>query len=572
MEPYIAPDKPWHLTYASMGVTGVLPYPDISMSALLAQTAGEHPDLPAIDFMGTGISYRFLLKQIGLAAGALTKMGIRRGDVVAICLPNIPQCVVAFYAINRIGAVACMIHPLSSPAEVEAFIRDSGSKALFALDLLYPSLAPVASSTGIHRTVVCSVNEFMNPLLSAAYAFKMRKKYRPIVWDERTVRWRDFLREAAPLSSPDEGKGDDVAAILYSGGTSSGTPKGILLTNLNFNALALNIREYEKRIRPGKSILTILPLFHGFGLGICVHTVMVSGVKAILVPQFSTTLFVNTIRKKKPNFIAGVPSMYQALIGSPKAANIDFGFLEGAFSGGDTTKREVKLRFNEFMKAHGGTVTLREGYGLTEIVTACTIHPGGDEKIDSVGVPLPGVDLKIVKHGTEEAVPYGENGEICLRGESVMKGYLNSPEETAAALRRHDDGNTWLHTGDMGTMDEEGYLFFQQRIKRIIKCSGFTVYPSCVEDVVMSLPGVSDCVVIGVPDAYHGQHVKAFVLMEDPSQAGDPARKLILDRCAAELNKWSIPKEIEFREVLPQTRVGKVDVVALEREESGSVS
>jgi long-chain acyl-CoA synthetase len=317
-------------------------------------------------------------------------------------------------------------------------------------------------------------------------------------------------------------------------------------------------------------MLAVLPIFHGFGLGVCVNAMLMAGGTAILVPQFDERIVAKLVRAKRPNILVGVPTLYEALARDPALARTDLSCLRACFSGADTLPRPVKERFEKRVADRGGSVKLLEGYGLTEAVTAIMAMPLGEYREGSIGVPFPDMLAKICRVGATEEVPVGQEGEICVAGPDVMLGYLDDPEATAEALRRHADGRTWLHTGDLGRMDEDGFFYFRGRLKRMIKSSGFNVYPAQVEGVLYEHPLVAEACVVGVPDEAQVERVKAFVVLKDAARAGEDAERELIAHCRARLIKWSCPREVEFRRELPHTNVGKVDYRALAREHEGS--
>jgi long-chain acyl-CoA synthetase len=352
--------------------------------------------------------------------------------------------------------------------------------------------------------------------------------------------------------------------VLFSGGTTD-LPKGIELTSLNFNALAHSM-VFITGFKPKDSILAILPVFHGFGLGICIHSALVAGAHVILVPEFSADNYIDNLIKFRPNYIAGVPTLFEALLREPRFAQVDFSRLAAAYSGGDSLTPDLKRRFDAVLRAQGGRTELVEGYGLTECVTCCVVSPAGVYRENSMGVPIPGMRAKVADPETGAELPFGAEGEICVTGPTLMTGYINDPEATAAALRQHEDGRTWLHTGDIGTMDADGFLYFLGRLKRLIKVSGVSVYPAQVEQVLEAHPLVSRACVIGVPDDYQMTSVKAFVVLADGSLGSDAVRDEILAHARHYLMKWALPKAVEFRTELPMTLVGKVAYTELEQE------
>jgi long-chain acyl-CoA synthetase len=377
--------------------------------------------------------------------------------------------------------------------------------------------------------------------------------------------WRDLMQGDYPPAPKVKVDTEDLAVILYSGGT-TGVPKGIMLSNMNFISEGKMVSEWGK-MGDADSILAILPIFHGFGLGVCVNACFMGGGKTILVPTFTPETVAELVYRHKPSFVVGVPTLYDALSRNPKFCKADLSCLRGTFSGADTLPRTVKERFEGVVKKQGGTVQLLEGYGLTEAVTAIMSTPIDQYREGSIGIPYPDMLAKIVRLGTTEEAPCGEEGEICVSGPAVMMGYLDQPEETAETLRKHPDGKIWLHTGDIGTMDEDGFFYFKLRQKRMIKSSGMNVYPAQVEDILYRHPDVQEACVIGVPDEAQVQRVKGFVVLKDAKKASPEMEKQLIDFCQEHLIKWSCPREIEFRESLPKTLVGKVAFNALEKEE-----
>ena len=384
--------------------------------------------------------------------------------------------------------------------------------------------------------------------------------------------WSHFLKEYKKAIINNDFKAQnmkpkDTAVILYSGGT-TGLQKGIMLSHLNFNALATQTAANgTDSIHPGHTMLAVLPMFHGFGLGVCIHTAIMKGCTIILVPQFNADSFAELLRKKSPTFIAGVPTLYEALLRENRLKGVDFSNIKGVFAGGDTLPYDVKIRFDAALKAGGAHVTLREGYGLTECVTASALTPADEYRKGSVGIPYSDTFYKVVEPGTINELPANTDGEICISGPSVMNGYLDNPEETNKVLKIHNDGRLWLHTGDMGCMDEDGFVYFKSRIKRMIKCSGYSIYPSQIEDVISTHEAVALCCVIGVHDDYKMNKLKAFIVLKDGFSPDDDTKKSIENYCKSNIARYSLPKEYEYKEHLPLTKVGKVAYTVLEKEE-----
>jgi len=540
-----------------------------SLYEMLRAAAERFPRHTALDYLGATMTYQKLLEEIDRCAGALAEKGLSPGDTVTLSLPNIPGALVLFYALNRLGARVAMTHPLSAPGELKHCLNLTGSRWAVTVDMFYGRFRDILAETGVEKLLVTGIADYLPAPKRLAFKLGRGRKIPPIPREDRRVLYyRDVMKGARRMGAKAdagvaEGRRQD-AVVLFSGGTTA-LPKGVLLSAYNFNALAVSMWAVTE-CRPGDRILTILPVFHGFGLGICVHAALTAGLYVILVPEFSADRYIRCLRRHRPAYIAGVPTLFQALLQHKDFGKVSFRGLRGAYSGGDSLPFELKERFDRRIRAQGSPVELMEGYGLTECVTACVVSPRGRYRMNAAGLPIPGLRVKVVSPGGAEELPPGETGEICVAGPTVMAGYLNNEEETAAALRKHADGETWLHTGDAGCLDAEGYLFFKTRLKRILKVSGVGVYPVQVEQVLESHPLVRRSCVIGVSDPYQMTRVKAFVVLNDPAMPEAEAREALLAHCRRSLIKWAVPREIEFRPSLPTTLVGKVDYRALEAE------
>lgn len=557
---------PWLDNYGD--VPKKLKYFDGTMYDAVSEAAKRYPDFIAFEFMGKKTSYLQLVNRIRICAKALKSIGIKNGDVVTICLPNCPQAVIMFYAVNLIGAVSNMIHPLSAEKEIEFYLNDSKSKIAVTLDQFYPKFENILENTCADKVIVASIKDELPLVTKIGYSFTEGKKLPDITTAKFALLWNEFISFGAKYTDVYEYALDksSPAVILYSGGT-TGTTKGILLSSYNFNALAKQIIATNPMFCAGDKMLAVMPVFHGFGLGVSVHSMLVSGGNCILVPRFTAKSYAKLIKKTKCNFIAGVPTLFEALIRQPSMKKADLSALKGVFSGGDSLSVELKKKFDEFLLKHNSTVKIREGYGTTECVTASCLTPIHLAKEGSIGQPFPDTYYKIVKPSTTQSVEYGESGEICISGPTVMLGYLDRPEETADTLRVHDDGLLWVHTGDLGTMDSDGFIYFIQRIKRVIVSNGYNIYPSAIENILDSNELVQMSCVIGVADEIKKQKVKAFVMLKDGVKPDNQTKTAIMEHCKKHIAKYALPYEIEFRESLPKTLVGKVAYRELEKEE-----
>ena len=550
-------------------VPATLEYSNDSMFDSVAEIAKKHPDLTAYDFMGSHITYKTFAAQVLKCAKALKMLGIKENDRVTICMPNAPQTVIMFYAVNVIGAISNMIHPLSAEKEIEFYLRDSNSVACITLDQFYPKFVKVRQNINIDKLIITSIADVLIPPMKIGYKLTEGRKIAKIPSNANVIYWKDMMKRANDCTEKYTAKriGNDPAVILYSGGT-TGATKGILLTNRNFNALAAQIIATNRMFRPGDKMLAVMPMFHGFGLGVSIHSMLANGGRCILIPRFNPESYAQLLKKHRPNFIAGVPTLYEALLRLPSLDGVDLSCLKGVFSGGDSLSIELKKRFDFFLNEHNASITVREGYGTTECVTASCLTPVHWQKEGSIGLPFPDTYYKIVKPGTDEECEYDEEGEICIAGPTVMAGYVNQPEETANTLKKHRDGLTWLHTGDLGTMDSDGFIYFKQRIKRMIVTSGYNVYPSQLENILDAHRFVHMSCVIGVPDPLKIQRVKAFVMLKPDVDPTEDVRQALFDYCRENIAKYAMPKEIEFCEEFPKTLVGKVAYRELEKMEA----
>ena len=570
----IASNAPWLAFYGN--VPAHLDYPRKTVYQMIRAAGTKYPKYYAYEFMGKAVTYAEFLARIDLTAKSLLAAGVRKGDRVTICMPNCPQAVDTFYALNRIGAVSSMIHPLSAAGEIKFYLNLSKSKAILTLDQFYPKVSSIRKELDTDvLPIVTSIKDELPPHLALGFALTKGRDIPKLPKDEGVLTWQNFLaggRRYRGELPPDDGVYTECASILYSGGT-TGTSKGIMLSNLNFNVLGMQtIAASGFSPIHGMKMLSVMPVFHGFGLGIGIHTALMGGACCILVPQFNIKTYAQLLVQKKPNIIPGVPTLFEALLRAEKLENADLSFLKGVFCGGDSLSIELKKKVDAFLAEHHADVQIRQGYGLTECVTASCLTPKDYHRVGSIGVPFPDTYYKIVRTGTEEELDPGEEGEICISGPSVMIGYLDNPEETAQTLRRHVDGRIWLHTGDLGKMDADGFVYFSQRIKRMIVTSGYNVYPGQLENVIDGHEKVLLSCVIGVPDPYKMQKVKAFIV---PTPGVEPTQALkdeLMDYCRQQIARYALPYDIEFRTELPKTLVGKVAYRVLEQEEAAKQS
>lgn len=563
------PKAPWLKYFGDMPAN--LDYPKGSMYEAVKESAVTKKKMNSVayEFQGKKTNYKQFLNKIEVLGKAYKSIGIDEGDMVTVCMPNTPQGVDTFYALNRIGAVPAMIHPLSAVGEIAFYINSTQSKAVLVVDLFYEKVLEALKQVKHPvKVVVAHIKDELPFPLNMLYPLTVKKKPAPLPKDNKNViDWSDFISGGKKVKLSDKfPKAEDTAVILFSGGT-TGTSKGIQLTNLNMNALAAQVAANAGFTMEGLRMFSVMPLFHGFGLGVGIHTALMASGTCIIIPQFTIKTYARDVKKYKPNVIVGVPTLYEALLRS-EGFDFDLSFLRGMFCGGDSLSVELKKKVDKFLKDHNATIQVREGYGTTECVTASCLTPYDTYREGSIGIPLSDTYYSVVDPHNDKELPYGEEGEICICGPTVMKGYLNNAEETASTLRRHEDGNLWLHTGDLGYMDEDGFVYYKQRMKRLIIVSGINVYPSQVENAIDAHPDVLLSCAVGIPDPYKMHVVKAFVVLRQGVEPSDKIKEEIIENCKKTVSRYGVPREIEFRTELPKTLVGKVAYRVLEEEEA----
>lgn len=540
--------------------------PDCSVYDNYTIAAKKYEKKIAIEYFGKTITYGYFLELIDKCARAFQYEGIKEDDVVTICMPNTPEALIAFYALNKIGAVANMIHPLSGEQEIKQYLTNNNSKMLVMIDICYVKVREVISKTNVKKVVVVSAKDSMPFLIGIGYSLTKGLKVKKPK-GSRYIYWSEFLLKSYRVqkNSGAVRKGSDAAVILHSGGT-TGAPKGILLNNTAFNTISLQEKNIVNRIIPGDSLLVVMPNFHGFGLGICMVAPLTFGAKLILVPQFSVKTFDKLVTKNKPQVVVGVPTLIEAYVGSSKMENENISYLKYIVTGGDVMSKSLYERTKKFLDSHDSDAEIFQGYGMTEGLAAVSASYGSANIPCSIGIPLYGNEMKVVVPGTQDEVEVGEDGEICVSGATVMMGYLNNKKETNEILQIHKDKKIWLHTGDAGYMDKDGIFHFKSRIKRMIVSSGYNIYPAHLEDVLEQHPAVLKCTVIGIPHKYKIEVAKAYIVLDEGYNDSFSTKKSIKEHCEKNLPEYAFPYEYEFRKSLPTTLIGKVNFRELEKE------
>lgn len=559
------PKAPWQNFYQKKHMNIIVP--NKSIYEYFKEHAQGYLDNIAIEYYGSKMTYRKLLSEIDKCSRAFRSQGVRKGDVVSIISANVPEAIICFYALNKIGAVCNMLHPLLSENEIKDILNKYSTVVVVAMDITYSKLKNIIGDTDVYKTIIISAKDSMKFITKLGYEVTQGYKVERPKKSENYIYFKDFMKYGENYTSENNvttGK-DFPAAILQSGG-STGTPKGIVLSNGNFNAATIQAKIALPDLNSNDVILGIMPLFHGFGLEVSINDAFCIGAKVVLIPAFKATEFDKLLTKYNPSVLVGVPTLFEAMTNNKRMDNVRLDNLKYVIAGGDSFNKKKVEAINDFLHAHGAKTNFTQGFGMTEAVAAVSFDLKYASRPGSIGIPWPGTYVKIVKPGTDEEVPYGTDGEICISGPTVMLGYYNDEKETNNALHIHNDGNIWLHSGDLGVMDTDGFITYKQRIKRMIVSSGYNVYPSQIEEVLEKHPAVLDSSVIGVPHPYKVEVAKAYIVLKNGYHENSSLKKELLELCEKNLAKYSIPKEWEFRKSLPKTIVGKVDFRKLQEE------
>ncbi len=541
---------PWLASYPE-GVPATYSFPTFALTRLLDDAAASFPQHVALAFLGATTTYRELKDQVDRFAGVLRDLGVRKGHRVALVLPNCPQNVIAFFAALRLGAVVVEHNPLYTEHELRHQLADCGAKVVVALDRVVQNVLHVKKDTAVEHVVVTSLVDYLprssqlKLRLPVAKARRMRAELSAPV-PPGTKDFQALLRKATPVPGQEPVSGDDLALLQYTGGT-TGLSKGAMLTHGNLVANAYMNRLWDTGAVAGKEVtLAVLPLFHAYGLTVAMtNTILLAGT-IVLLPRFDLDLVFEAVDRWKPTLFPGVPPIYKAIADSPKARDHDLRSIRLCVSGAMKLPVEIAEQFTKISGA-----TLIEGYGMTETSPSTHANPTTGGRFGSIGVPLPGTRCKVVdQEDSRREVPVGEPGELAIAGPQVFQGYWGRDDQQGVFT---EDG--YLLTGDIAVMDEDGYFTIVDRKKELIIAGGFNIYPTEVEEVLFTLPGVQDCVVVGVPDRYRGETVKAFVVKAPGATLSEDD---VVAHCAASLTAYKVPKLVEFRDSLPRTVVGKV--------------
>ncbi|MDD2248824.1 MAG: class I adenylate-forming enzyme family protein [Methanocorpusculum sp.] len=534
--------------------------------------AGESS--PAAAYYGRHISFKQFMDEVHAIAAALVKHGVKKGDYVTIFLPNIPQGVLAIYAVNRIGAICNMVHPLSPQEDIDYAIKLTESNVVLACEVNEGFLSGKNIEVIRCRTSGYFPSTPKGFVLDKGFRFVMRKypKVQNVakitLWDDLVAEGKKLIKEGFQLPA-DDVKPDDTAVIMYTGGT-TGDSKGVMLSNYAVNSMSIQllIDIGDGKTDVGDGFLAILPIFHAFGLAVSVHAPLISGMKVVLVPRFDPKGCAQQIFSEDVLFLPGVPALFERMY--PYFEQRDLSRMKLMVSGGDRVSEELANKYNVLLKKSKADILFRTGYGLTEACGACSLVANEYEKLPTgcVGTPVTGTKVCVVKPGTTELVPDGVEGELCFLGPSVMKGYYKNEDATKDVLRLHDDGNVWLHTGDLVVIRKDGNICFRSRHKRLVKVNGYNVYPTLIEEAMQNHPDIKQVCAVATPWKLD-RKIKLFVVPEKPLGSFDAAEeeKLLIEYAKEQMNRWSVPVKVEFVADLPMTKFNKIDYRLLEKQE-----
>ncbi|MGM9875366.1 MAG: AMP-binding protein [Bacilli bacterium] len=553
-------EKPWLKYYGN--VPESLNYFNGSMYDYLKDTASKDEKRSAYSFYGNEVTYKSFMKKIDKVASALKEFNIVENECVTICMPNTPESFALIYAINKIGAICNIIHPLSSTSDIERALKETNSSIIFCSDVAMPK----ARHIKVKHFIMVPTSESLGKILKTLYNIKSSLNMK---LEEGMITWNEFLNYGVCEDTYVKRDPNSPAAIIYSGGT-TGKPKGIIISNANFNAMALQTANLCEYIRPGYSVLAALPIFHVFGLALCAHSCLVAGMKCIIVPQLNTKKINKELKKYKPSVYPAVPSLLKMSMNDSDPGSNAFKDIKVVVVGGDYLSPQVKSEYEEYLKAHGSSAVVKSGYGLSEACGFCCCTAQVDEKHvnnhkGTLGIPNPDMIVKIFEPNSDVEKSVGDVGEICITGPTLMMGYINEDEETKKTLVIHNDGKTWLHTGDLGYMDKDGFIFYTSRLKRMIITNGYNVYPIELEDIINKCKYVDTCTVVGIPHKIKSQTPKAVIVLKSNVQDTPEVREEIKRYCYKNIAKYAVPTEYEFRTSLPKTAVGKVAYRDLEK-------
>lgn len=569
---YSSIDKPWLKYYSEEQLNEEAL--ELSCYENMYKNNIEHLDDIAFEYYENKITYKELFENIDKAAKALVHNGVKQGDIVTIMSITTPEIMYLFYAINKIGAVSNMVDVRYTKQATEMYLKEVKSKLLITLDLCYKKVDDIIDKTDVEKVLIVSptnsVAKTLKPIIKIDNLLKGKKDNIP--YGEKYINWNEFIKGGQGLSIDTVPYEKDYpAAIVHTGGT-TGVPKGVVLTNDNFNNVALQIKNSNVNAQRGYRFLNIMPPFIAYGIALGLYTPITLGWHTVIIPQFDPKKFDNLLLKHKPNGIMGVPTYWENVMSSKKMKNKDLSFIKNILLGGDKIKGEFELRLDEYLKQHNCTAGVGKGYSMTEASACATFSSPVANKLDSVGAPLTKTVVAAFEPGTTKELTVGQVGEICIKTPTAMKEYYHMENDTKKVRVTHDDG-VWIHSGDIGYVDKDGIVFIKDRIKRMIIRSGFKVFPSEIENTFMKHPGVKACAVVGIDDNIDITAPKAHIVLNEEYIGSEDIvlselRELFINSA---LPPYFEPVDYKFRESLPLTDIGKIDFISLQDEEKVKV-
>ena len=564
---YASQAKPWLKYYAQKYIDQTLP--TLSAFDYVCNRNRNHLNDTALDYYGRKFTYADLIVNVKKTAAALRGVGVKKGDIVTVVSVMTPEVIALFYAADMVGATLNLVDPRYSVEGIRDYIEEVDSHLLICLNVVYERCRQAAKRTNVEKVIVLSPADSLPPVMAVGYKLTTPDKNK---YASNVIRWKQFIKGGEGQSTAAEPYDPDHACVVVHTGGTTGSPKGVMLTDNCFNALAQQFRAYDKLFHRGQKLMNIMPPFIAYGYACGVHLPLVLGFTVIIIPNLDPAKLGSLVLKYKPEHMFGVPAHYQQLAADPKLRDKDLSFILNYAAGGDAIARGAEQTVNDFLAAHGVRYPMAKGYGMTEVSSAATIAAGNVTKPGSVGIPMVNTVVSIFEPGTETELPIGQRGEICICTPTAMKGYYNKPEETAYLLRRHADGQLWAHTGDIGSMDEDGFVYLDARIKRIIiRHDGFKVFPSMIENVISRHPAVHQCCVVGYADTDHTQGRLPFVFVVlEPAATGKKRQILreLRQLCLEELPEYVQPAASAYKIIpeMPLTPAGKADYRKLEEE------
>ena len=560
---YASQAKPWLKYYDQKFIDQTLPA--LSAFEYVCQRSKNHLNDTALDYYGRKFTYADLIVNVKKTAAALRGAGVKKGDIITVVSIMTPEIIALFYAADMMGATLNLVDPRYSVEGIREYIEEVDSHLLVCLNVVYERCRQAAKRTNVEKVIVLSPADSLPPVMAVGYKLTTPDKNK---YASNVIRWKQFIKGGEGQSTAAEPYDPDHACVVVHTGGTTGSPKGVMLTDDCFNGIALQFQAYPKLFHRGQTLMNIMPPFIAYGFACGIHLPLVLGFTVIIIPNLDPAKLGSLVLKHKPEHMFGVPTHYQQLASDPKLRDKDLSFIINYAAGGDSLSRGAEQTVNDFLAAHGARYPIAKGYGMTEVSSADTVAAGLDNKPGSVGIPMVNTVVAAFEPGTDQELPIGQRGELCISGPCLMKGYYNKPEETAILLRRHPDGRVWAHTGDMGYLDEDGFVFLDSRIKRmIIRHDGFKVFPSMIENVVSRHPAVHQCSVVGCADKDHTQGRLPFVYIVLKADTTAKKKQVIreLERmCAEELPEYVQPVAYKFISSMPMTPVGKVDYRQLE--------